>query len=309
MKVLLIDIDSSIPNLALKKIKKYHAGKGDEVAEEKGDFSNSLFYEPKNYEKVYVSCVFTKNKDEALAWNKLHKNVVIGGSGVDLKVSLPPEIERLKPRINLGFTTRGCVRRCKFCIVPEKEGKMKVVADVYDLWDGKAKEIIILDNNILASPDHFELVVDQLNKEKLRVDFNQGLDCRLLNDRLAAKLATVKHINEVRFAFDDRAYEKSVIRAVNLMKKYKPGKRQSRFYVLVGFNSDFEDALYRVKVLKELDQLVYVMRFEGAENDNRYTKLCGWTNCYSNFDRMTWEEYLRSRVGVDIDDRQKEMFK
>ncbi|GAH92586.1 unnamed protein product, partial [marine sediment metagenome] len=85
--------------------------------------------------------------------------------------TLRPEIEEMKPKINIGFTTRGCIRKCPFCIVPEKEGKIRVVGDIYDFWDREGTELIILDNNILALPEHFKMICTQLKQENLKVDF------------------------------------------------------------------------------------------------------------------------------------------
>ena len=129
-KISIINIDSKIPNLALKKIEKYHLDKGDEVI---WDFPLIPS------DKTYVSIVFSWNKEQA----KQYPGADIGGSGYDLKKKLPPEIDKIKPRINLGFTTRGCLRKCYFCIVPEKEGVVRTEGDIYDLWDGKSKELTI----------------------------------------------------------------------------------------------------------------------------------------------------------------------
>ena len=116
MKVLLINIDSVIPNLALHKIAKYHSDRGDEVI---WDFPLLA----SQCGKTYVACVFSKNRNSVAAtWDGIAE---IGGSCWDLNTELPPEIESQKPRINLGFTMRGCVRKCDFCIVHKKEGKAR----------------------------------------------------------------------------------------------------------------------------------------------------------------------------------------
>jgi len=208
MRILLINIDSKkMPNLALKKIEKYHRDRGDEVI-----WDNELFQY--NADKTYISIIFDWNR------NKVQNflNAEIGGSGWDLGKTLPPEIDRVKPRINLGFTTRGCIRKCPFCVVPKKEGKIRIEGDIYDLWDGKSRDVVLLDNNILALPEHFRKICSQLRKEKLRVDFNQGLDCRLLTEDIAKELAVLSHI-EYRFAFDFPEMKPAVTKAIRLLKK------------------------------------------------------------------------------------------
>ena len=156
MKVLLMNIDSTIPNLALKKIEKYHKRLGNEVF-----WDNELLRY--SVDLTYVSCVFTKNRSKCLEYEN-DPFVRIGGSGYDLSIKLPPEIEDEKPKINWGFTTRGCVRNCHFCFVPKMEGHIRVVGDIYDFWDQKSKLINVMDNNILALKDHFLHICDQIRK-------------------------------------------------------------------------------------------------------------------------------------------------
>src|SRR4030042_2458047 len=94
MKVLLIDIDSKIPNLALATIQKYHLDRGDKVI-----WNNELFIN--SVDKTYVSCIFTKNKYKC---KDFEGRAEIGGSGYDIYKKLPEEIAKINPHINLGFT-------------------------------------------------------------------------------------------------------------------------------------------------------------------------------------------------------------
>jgi len=142
MNILLIDIDSTIPNLALKKIEAYHLSVGDTIHWNMPLMRHAV-------DKIYVSCIFTKNKELADEWAEYGAEV--GGTGYDLKIKLPKHIEEMPLRINWGFTTRGCIRKCSFCFVPEKEGLIYAVGDLYDVWDGISKEVVLMDNNILTA--------------------------------------------------------------------------------------------------------------------------------------------------------------
>lgn len=276
MNILIIDIDSRIPNLALKKVELYHLKRGDTVV------WNMEILE-RWADKIYVSCVFTKNRDSALSWKDIAE---IGGSGYDLETKLPPEIEAVKPHINLGFTIRGCIRNCPFCIVPEKEGGIRIVGDLLDLWDGKSREITVLDNNILAVPDHFLRICRQAREHSLLVDFNQGLDHRLLTEEIVAELKTIRH-REYRFAFDDPAYLRSVEKAINLLQA--GGLRRSFWYVLVGFNTTFAQDLERLEYLKARGQTAFVQRYEKTKGN----RLVGqWANQHNVFKAMTFWEFL-----------------
>jgi hypothetical protein len=165
-RVLLIDVDSVIPNIALAKISAYHKSHGDSVTFIKGlNPASKLDNWSDPWDEVYISCVFARNKDAAMALAKQFPNseVNIGGTGIDLVTELPPEIERMMPDNSIyheiypktrytsfGFTMRGCLRQCPFCVVPKKEGKAHPVADIYDIWNKEAEHthLVLFDNNI-----------------------------------------------------------------------------------------------------------------------------------------------------------------
>jgi len=281
----IIDIDSKIPNLALKKIEKFYLDKGEQV-----EWNNELMASVSD--KVYVSCVFTKNKDKCLEWQG---KAEIGGTGYDLTIKLPPEIEAVKPRINLGFATRGCIRKCEFCVVPKKEGKIRVEGDIYDIWDGNSREIILLDNNILALPDHFKLICSQIRKEKLKVDFNQGLDHRLLTDEICEELKKTRTA-DLRFAFDDPSYKPTVEKALNMLARHNIKK--TMWYVLVGFNTTVEQDLERLNWLFSRDERPYVMRYEKCKGQI-YIQMARWVNSPLWRNAMSFDDFLE-RQGIPI---------
>ncbi|MAF80085.1 hypothetical protein CL629_03345 [bacterium] len=277
MKVLIIDIDSKIPNLALKKIEKYHADRGDEVIWNFPLMKNQV-------DKIYVSSIFNWNKHLTSEWEGLAE---IGGSGWNLQKTLPKEIDDVKPIINMGFTMRGCTRKCHFCIVPEKEGKSYVVGDIYDLWDGKSKTLVLFDNNILTLPDHFKLICSQIKKEGIKVDFNQGLDIRLMTKETAELLKTIKH-EEYRFAFDDLSLVKSVEKGIKILKDAKI----NRAFWYVYCDENFESALERLLILKRLGQRTYLMRDRRVRGIKKYNMLANWSNCLGAMAKMDFFEYI-----------------
>lgn len=278
MRVLLIDIDSKIPNLALKKIEKYYLDRGDSVI-----WNNELM--ALCSDKVYVSCVFTKNKMKCEDWVG---KAEIGGTGYDLYKKLPPEIENVKVRINWGFTSRGCIRKCAFCFVPEKEGMIHPVGDIYDIWDGKNKTLVIMDNNILALKDHFKKICSQLRKEKLKVDFNQGLDIRLLDEELLQELKTVSHF-EYKFAWDNEENLEDKFRWV----KEKLGR--CTIFVICGFPKDnFDEVVSKFHLLRKIGHNGYAMRHENFFSDKRYIKLARWVNQHHIFHPYTFREFIEA---------------
>jgi len=287
MKVLLIDIDSTIPNLALKKIEHYHLDRGDEVLWNYELYANIV-------DKIYVSCVFTWNREKAEYW-EMYPHAVIGGTGYSVEKKLPTEIENIKPRINMGFCSRGCVRSCEFCCVRAKEGPIAAVGDIYDIWDGKSKEIELLDNNIMGLPKHFEKIWGQIRKEKLKVKEN-GLDIRLLDKHKAEILASVSHY-EYHFAYDNVKDWESVKRGVKLLKD--AGINRSIFYVIIGFETTFKEDMERLNNLKSIGQQAFVQAFKSndcadkAPKDKRYIPIARWANAHMFFKNTTWAEFMK----------------
>lgn len=278
MRVLLIDIDSKIPNLALKKIEKYHLDRGDSVI-----WNNELMSFCSD--KVYVSCIFTKNRNKCIDWEG---RAEIGGTGYDLAKKLPPEIDIIKPHINWGFTTRGCIRKCEFCFVPRKEGMIRVEGDIYDIWDGESKEIILMDNNILALPEHFKIICSQIKQEKLIVDFNQGLDIRLLTETLLVELKKIRH-KEYKFAWDGKDDLEEKFRWV------KDRLGRCTIFVICGFpNDNFEEVSDKFHLIRKIGHNGYAMRHENFYNDKRYIKLARWVNQHHIFHPYTFKEFIEA---------------
>ncbi|MBA7557566.1 hypothetical protein ES705_50327 [subsurface metagenome] len=282
MKVLLMDLDINrrrrpFPNLALMKLSAFHKVRGDQV------FLNSpLFCKP---DILYASCVFSWN---ARMRATVAPGTIVGGSGLDLKAELPPEVEHIMPDYSLypgvdssmGFTSRGCIRKCKWCIVPEKEGVIRPVARIYEFWDRRHRRIILFDNNLLASPN-WRQTMEDLIVEDLEVDFNQGLDIRLVNEENVGYLKRVKARQfrfgkkgrkTLRFAFDDIAYEGAVRRGIELLLDAGIGSRSLSFYALQGFGDD-NTAVERVNILRSFNVDIYPMAYKGADGKGPKRKL------------------------------------
>ena len=149
--ILLIGVDGKIPNLALMQISAYHKSKGHEVS----------LNTPNDPDIVYISCIFKKNKSSAIGISRYYPNaeINIGGSGVSYNW-LPDEMQKIKPDYDLysstysmGFTTRGCIRNCPFCIVSEKEGKYRRWQEIKEFHDDRFDTVELLDNNWYADKD------------------------------------------------------------------------------------------------------------------------------------------------------------
>ncbi len=284
-KIGLINIDSKIPNLALMKLSAYHKSKGDYVEWWKG----SLFHH--QYNKVYASKVFDFSKMPEC----LPKDVEIGGSGYNINKKLPKEIDSHIPGYSIypdcdysiGFITRGCIRNCEFCIVPEKEGKIRQDSTVENIWRGKGN-LILLDNNILVKFDLFKEILMFCKEKNIKVDFNQGLDCRLINEEKADFINKYQKyfLGNPRFAFDNLDYKSAVEKTCQLIK--------SRCFWYVYLDENWESALERLLILKRLRQRSYIMRNRRVigKTFKKFSVLSRWSNCMFAMNKMDFYDFI-----------------
>ncbi len=293
MRIGLCQIDGKWPNLALMKLSAYHKSQGDTV-----EWFMPL--ESEKYDRVYASKVFSFSAMPTY----LPATTIIGGTGIVKPLirntpNLPPEVDSCVPDYSLypdrhkaiGFTTRGCVRSCGFCYVPYTEGSLRVIGDLYSFWTGQ-KDVVLLDNNLTAAPwEHFERVLKQCITEKVYVDFCQGLDLRLMTDDHAALLARVRvpHDKRLRFAWDSLADGPEIERGLRLLIKHI-ARQSIMVYVLVGYNTSFEQDLKRVEYLRGYGVDPYVMIYNGRR-DLSLREFQRWVNHKAIFKTVTWDEY------------------
>lgn len=288
MKALLIHVDGKMPNLALMKLAAWHIAKGDEVELlRKGSHSNL-----RDVELVYVSCIFPQNAPKArglASWFGQAK-VSFGGPGFEKPSSLPPPVEHTLPwyplygvDFDMGFTTRGCPKRCPFCYVPKLEGAFQEHADIEEFhWPGHQK-IVLLDNNFLFS-NRWQETLDWINQRKILVNFNQGLDFQFLTHEKAVELAKTRLYPwtfvkpSASFAWDLMEEEPHVDRGIKILEDagFKMWKLQ--IYILVGFNTTHDQDLYRVNKIIEHGLDPFIMIYNHRRDDPWLIKLARWVN-------------------------------
>jgi hypothetical protein len=290
VRIGLCQVDGKWPNLALMKLSTWHKQQGDSV---------ELFTPLRGYDVVYASKVFDFTPDS----HYLPEHTTKGGTGYSLTNHLYPLVERCMPDYSLypewkaaiGFTTRGCVRQCPFCVVPRKEGKIRVVADVESFWCGQ-REIVLLDNNLTAAPwYHFERTMLQLRQTGAKVDFSQGLDLRLITDAHAELLAKVRLMKQIHFAWDNVSEEAAIRRGLDVLKAHMPLSRVM-LYVLIGYNSTPDEDMHRVMTLRGLGVDPFVMAYN--KRDLYQRRFARWVNHKAIFKTVEWAQYgVRAEVG------------
>ena len=296
-KVLLIDVDSKLPNLALMKLSAWHKARGDKV---------QLIKNPKSFykldwwafNKIYFSCIFSKNAERARRWyNALRANIdaQIGGYGAN-GAKLPNEIEHIMPDYDLyscdfsmGFTSRGCVRNCPWCVVPKMEGPIRPNAPILEFLRDDHNKIILFDNNFLAAPYWRENLI-LIQNYGLRVNFNQGLDIRLVDEENAGMLADCLYYDwkfrerRLHFAFDVPKIEPEVRLGVQILQDAGIPPHRLMFYMLCGFGYNYywddhkEEVFHRFETLNELGVDPFVMIWNNRRDIPELRHFARWVN-------------------------------
>ena len=311
MKIGLIDVDGhNYPNLPLMKLSAWHKAKGDHVEWYQPMFSGHM-------DIVYMSKVFSFTPDYEYFIDA--DKIVKGGTGYAISlvngkevydkskdIPLSDEIEHIYPDYSLypehtkdtayGFLTRGCPRGCDFCHVKSKEGVCSYkVADLSEFWRGQ-KHIVLCDPNTLACPDWKELL-QQLIDSKARVNFNQGLDIRMMTEEKAEMLSRIK-LDAIHFAWD-RYEDKQIIQPKfkTFREKSKVHPHNLQVYVLCGDKERKvrSEDLERIYWLRDNGYAPYVMLYdkEHIPKGHELRKLQRWVNMRAVFwSTPKFEEYV-----------------
>lgn len=327
MRIGLIDVDGhNFPNIALMKISAFHKTLHDHVE----------WYTPfEHYDTVYLSKVFSFSED--YKYPIYADEIVYGGTGYQIEnnngkecfrmyeqnfkkfltskntliahsIFLPDNIEHIFPDYSIypmytkdtayGFLTRGCPRGCAFCHVGTKEGKHSYkVADLSEFWRGQ-KNIVLCDPNLLACRDWKQLL-QQLIDSKACVDFNQGLDIRMMTEEKAKMLSQIK-IKEIHFAWDRYQDKDIILPKLKLFSEYKyKGKNPDHnaiVYVLVNFDTTIEQDLERIYTLREMGYWAYIMIYDKEHASMEHKYLARWCNNRRIFAKCPrFEDYDRKR--------------
>lgn len=328
MNIAIIDADlnynhkHNFPNLALMKISGYYKEQNHNVSLITN--YNTILNNEINYDKIYLSKVFTKTIVPTEILNM--KNCVYGGTGFDIDNILPNEIEHHMPDYNLytqwveqqissgkknnfeyykdysiGFTTRGCFRKCEFC-VNKKYDKVYLHSPLSEFVDLNKKYICLLDDNILGY-QHWESIFQDLIHLNKPFQYKQGLDERLLTQKKVEILTQCKYKGHYIFAFDNIEDKDVIMSKLKLWRAHN--LKQTKFYVLCGFdkNNKYDDDFWktdiintfeRIKILMQFGCFPYIMRYEKYKNSpyyGTYVNLASWCNQPNLFYKKSYYEW------------------
>lgn len=294
MKIGLHDSDhTKFPNLALMKLSAYYKCEGEDV-----NWWNPL----EKYDAVYSSKVFTFTPEESL----LPEETVKGGTGYGCMDELPMCIDDMQPDYSLypdcdhaiGFLTRGCIRNCPWCVVPKKEGAIRAYRDWREVKRPDRRDIVFMDNNVLAC-DHGLEQIQSMIGQNVRVDFNQGLDARLIDGEVAEMLSRLKWIRHIRMSCDTDAMLGTVVNAIGALRHHGVKPYRIFVYLLV---QDIKSAERRAVRLRDIGVDVFAQPYRDFENNIEPTQeqkdFARWVNRKPIFKTTkSFSDYKPNRKG------------
>lgn len=334
MNIAIIDADligrqkHRFPNLASMKLSAYHKANGHKV-ELKTDYDYLG-----SYDKVFISKVFT---DTIVPEHILSlPNVEYGGTGFyyDKAPKLPDEIEHIMPDYDLyndwvkakmqdggrpkdyiyytdysiGFLTRGCFRKCPFC-VNQNYNVCERHSNVLEFMDQNRPKLCFLDDNFFACR-YWKEIISTVKETGKRFQFKQGLDERLLNDEKIHEIMSWKYDGSLIFAFDNIADKDCIEKKLKRIYELYPNtKKHLTFYVLCGYDrngkwdldfwkQDLKETFVRISILAKYSALPYIMRYEKCYASNFsgiYSTLAAWCNQPNIFKKFSYRDFCKCK--------------
>ena len=298
--------NKTFPNYALMKISAYHKSKGDSVE----------WWEPLlsgSYDVIYSSKVFDFTPENPY----LPPTAIRGGTGyrdIPINHELPPEMDSMFPDYSIypecdyaiGYLTRGCPNNCRWCVVPKKEGSIRPYRTWREIVRNDSNKLVLMDNNILAC-EYGIKQLESLIGSGYSIDLNQGMDARLVDDRIAGILAKLNWIRYIRFSCDQKSQIEPILKTAELLGKY--GKKPYNIFVYLLVTKDIDDAAYRVEQLKKLKGInIYAqaeqnMSFGITPNklQKEFARRYIYSGCYR---KESWSEYINRHKNLFGEDNQ-----
>lgn len=295
VNIRLTQIDGKFPNLALMKLSHYHKSKGHNVIFEKSIVKG--MFEPE-YNIVYGSAIFSTSTKKIEQFKSNFPYAIIGGTGTNETTTVETTLNlneyeyydyEIYPDFDssIGFSQRGCRLRCKFCVVPKKEGKNVNSNTIYNIWKqnpkNKGKKIHLLDNDFFGQPNWQEKA-NEIIEGGYRVCFNQGINIRLIDDKGASYLSRMKFRDDsfkkkrIYTAWDNKRDEAIFLKGINyiLNAGIKPNEVMVYFLCNYWEKGLTQDVWDRFNTMAKIGLLPYPMIFEKWTASTELKKFQEW---------------------------------
>lgn len=301
------------------RVAAHHRSLGDEIELRWTHNSDPQLWDA-GTETVYASTIFERTRPHAehllTQWPDAH----VGGTGWDVASSLEEVgIETLdqdyslypKWRQSIGFTQRGCRLRCKFCVVPRKEGAIRFEKTIAQIWRGDPwpRELLLLDNDFFGQEAWRDRIAE-IHEGHFAVSFCQGINARFLTEDAAQAIGSIDYrddqmrVKRMYTAWDNLKDEHRLFDGLQRLVKHGVRAAHIMVYMLIGYwpGETMEENLYRARKLREFGAFPYPMPFV------RTRELVGFQRwIIGAYDkRVPWEDWKRGgyrpeRLGL-VDD-------
>jgi hypothetical protein len=327
MNVRLTQLDGALPNLALMKLAHWHLAKGDSV-------NLTRRIEPQLGDPVpdvvYGSAIFKFSQERLMRFQRQWPQAIVGGTGTTFVHTVEEKLGVGEYEFydysgypdfkdSIGFTQRGCRLKCKFCVVPTKEGKNRGLNPISAIWRGAPypKNLNILDNDFFGQPD-WRLRVGEIRDGGFRICLQQGINVRLIDEAAAEALATIQY-RDTKFkerrlytAWDNLKDEGVFFNGVSILERAGIPPKHLRAYMLIGFdkNETWERLWHRFNRMVERGIEPYPMVFDRSRKD--LTKFQRWviTGLYRAAPFSEYDASIKGHAKDRIENaqRQQRMF-
>lgn len=321
-RVRLTQLDGALPNLALMWLSAWHRAQGDEVHYSRS--ATPSLFEP-SYDLVYGSVLFSFTQDKLERFRANFPGAIVGGTGSFSQATVESIIgdADIKPDYShwpdfgasIGYTQRGCRLKCKFCVVPQKEGKNRSEATLADLYRGapQPKHLHLLDNDFFGQENWRDRIAEAI-EGKYALCFSQGINVRLVTDEVAAALSSIDFRNmkfthrRLYVAWDNLKDERVFFRGVDMLEAAGIKPTSLMAYMLIGFDKSetWERIFYRFEKMIERGIDPYPMPFDQSRRDLKRFQRWVVTRAYRN---VPWKQYDPSARGpLAKEDQQPSLF-
>lgn len=303
-RVLCLQLDGALPNLALLRIAGHHVARSDSVEYRRVGNARSLQRQLfDEFDTVYASAIFERSAPLIDDVRREYPGAIVGGtgSGETLTLSDVGISETATPHYasvpgytaSIGFTQRGCRLRCPFCVVPTKEGSPRSDESVARIWRGDPwpRDLLLLDNDFFGVPEWPQRVREIIDGD-FRVCLTQGINARTIGEDEAAALAAMK-CRDTKFAtrriytaWDNAKDEARLFRGLELLKRAGVPPGAIMVYMLVGYwpGETVADIEHRRARLREFGAMPYPMPYRRTRElvgfqrwiVGAYDKRIGW---------------------------------